>query len=269
MTMKSQAPDPYPQPAIYDILNSPGTRAEVEALLRIERRLGEGQQPAGRLWFEPACGTGRYLKLASAQGCQVAGFDRDPGMLTYAGKRRGLEQAVLFKADMNNFLGTAEQAGIAPGVVDLALNPVNTIRHLESDRELIDHLNQMADILKPGGLYIVGISLVDYQWLEPEEDLWEGARGRCRVSQLVNYLPPESGTSRFETVISHLTITIPSQTTHLDHRYRLRTYDLEQWSDALAASHLRRIASCDGRGMPLSDRKLPYQLEVLQRDPSQ
>ena len=38
----------------------------------------------------------------------------------------------------------AKLAGLKPGSVDFAFNPVNTIRHLESDRAMLDHFEQMA-----------------------------------------------------------------------------------------------------------------------------
>ncbi len=264
---RSQAPDNrYPAPAIYDILNTPGTRAEVEAFERVLRNLDVA---GGRdlLWFEPACGTGRYLRLIRRRGHQVAGFDANAAMLAYARGRRELTGAPLFQADMAAFLAAANKAGIAPGSVDVALNPVNSLRHLTSDRALVAHLDQMAVLLKPRGVYIVGISLTDYGRLEPEEDLWEGARGRCRVRQLVNYLPPEPGTprARVETVVSHLSVIRPRGTTHLDQHYDLRTYDQGQWEAVIAGSRLSRIASRDPAGLPPAGRKLPYQLEVLGR----
>ncbi len=265
MNIKAQLANPYPTPAIYDILNSPGTRQELDSLLRIAHRHTPAATTTGKQFFEPACGTGRYLKLAAKRGFRVAGFDHDVDMLSYAGSRRGMERAILFKGQMGDFLTSGRDVGLTNHSVDMAFNLVNTIRHLESDAELVNHLDQIGEVLKPGCLYIVGISLVDYHWLEPEEDLWEGRRGRCQVSQLVNYLPPEPGTprARIETVISHLTITTPSGATHLDHNYQLRTYDETQWVTALTDSHLTRVASYDGLGHPLDNRKLPYQLEVL------
>ncbi len=259
--------NPYPAPAVYDILNTPGTRGEVEAFLRIIRRRGDRAGPENPLWFEPACGTGRYLRLARRRGFRVAGFDRDPAMLAYARRRGELAGAILFQADMASFQAAARAAGIAPSCVDVAVNPVNSIRHLPTDRALVAHLDQMAVLLEPQGVYIVGVSLTDYRHLEPEEDVWEGVRGRCRVSQLVNYLPPEPGTprARIETVISHLSVIRPRGTTHLDQRYDLRTYDQGQWDRVVARSRLRRIASCDAAGRPLDGRRPPYQLEVLVR----
>ncbi len=266
MTPSPEPDNRYPAPAIYDILNTPGTRDEIDAFERILRALG-GTDDRNRLWFEPACGTGRYLRLVCRRGHRAAGFDTDAAMLTYARRRRELAGATLFRADMASFLQQAHDAGVAAGSVDVAINPVNSLRHLPSDRSLVAHLDQMAVLLEPRGLYIVGISLTDYRWLEPEEDLWEGARGRCRVRQLVNYLPPEPGTprARVETVISHLSVIRPRGTDHLDQRYDLRTYDRRQWEAVIGRSKLVRIASRDPAGRPLAGRRLPYQLEVLGR----
>lgn len=249
----------YGDASVYDILQTPGTAAEVDALERVERAFGgEAARRPDRLWYEPACGTGRYLRVARGRGRSVGGYDRDPGMVAYAGRRLG--QAVREAAMTDPVV-----PGVRPGSVPFAFNPVNTVRHLADDRALLAHFAQVAWLLAPGGLYVVGLSLVDYDRLEPEEDLWEAARGRCRVSQLVNYLPPEPGTARarLETVISHLTVTRPSGSEHRDDRFDLRCYDRRQWRRLLERSALRHLGSCDGRGRPLAGRHLPYQLEVL------
>jgi len=257
----------YPAPAIFDVLNSPGTGREVDILERIAGLHGCLDADGPALWLEPACGTGRYLRSLLRRGHRVAGFDLDSAMLDYARRRRDMDGAVLFQADMTDFLGQARKAGIAPRSVDVAFNPVNSLRHLAGDDAVISHLDGMARLLKPRGISIVGLSLADYRWLEAEEDLWTGARGRIRVSQLVNYLPPEPGTerARSETVISHLTIERPRGTKHLDHRYDLRTYDARQWADLIDGTSLRIVASYDAAGRPLDGRLLPYQLEVLTR----
>ncbi|HPF70665.1 MAG TPA: hypothetical protein PLQ13_08360 [Candidatus Krumholzibacteria bacterium] len=251
----------YADAAVYDILQTPGTAAEVDALERVEAAFGaEGARRDDRLWYEPACGTGRYLRVAAGRGRRVGGYDQDPGMVAYAARRLG--QAVR-QAGMTDPM----VPGVRPGAVAFAFNPVNTIRHLPDDRALLAHLAQVEWLLAPGGLYVVGLSLTDYAWLEDEEDLWEAARGGCRISQLVNYLMPEPGTARarIETVLSHLTITRPSGVEHRDDRYDLRCYDERQWKRVLERSPLRRLGSCDAFGRPLAGRRLPYQLEVLGR----
>ena len=96
---------------------------------------------------------------------------------------------------------------------------------------------------------------------------WEGRRGGCRVSQLVNYLPPQPGTDldRTERVLSHLTVTRESGQQHFDDSYDLRTYDADQWRALLRKSPLRPAGSFDALGHPRGERTLPYQLEALQR----
>jgi SAM-dependent methyltransferase len=256
----------YADPVLYDILYTPGTAAEVDALERIERRQARGRKlKRDRLWLEPACGTGRYLRTAAGRGRRCLGFDLDDRQLDYARRRRqrGAGRPPRYcRADMADFIAPC---GLRDGSVDFAFNPVNSIRHLPTDRAMLDHFAQVARVLRPGAVYVVGISLVDYDWLLPEEDLWEGRRGACRVSQLVNYLPPEPGTAlaRVERAVSHLTVTRPREVRHFDAAYDLRCYDLRQWQALLRRSDLRRIAGCDAFGQALEGRTLPYQLEVL------
>ncbi len=149
--------------------------------------------------------------------------------------------------------------------IDFACNPVNSLRHLDCDRTMLAHFAQMAQVLKPGAVYLVGISLTDYGWLSEEEDLWEARRGPCQVSQLVNYLPPAPGTgrARIEKVVSHLTVTRPRGTHHFDDTYDLRCYDQEEWQRLVGRSALRHLGSFDAQGRPLEGRTVPYQLEAL------
>ena len=255
----------YADPVIYDILYTPGTAAEVDVLERLEKRYAAGPLRRDRLWFEPACGTGRYLRVAAGRGRQVAGFDRDENQLAYARRRLACPPRRLFAADMADFAAEYGATGLRPGAADFAFNPVNSLRHLESDANFVRHFRQMAPIMAPGGLYVVGISLVDYDWLFAEEDVWAGTRGNCRVEQVVNYLPPEPGTnrSRRETVISHLTVTRPRGEQHFDSSYDLHCCDETQWRRVLRQAGVERVASCDAHGQLLNGRELPYQLEVL------
>ena len=264
----------YADPMIYDILYTPGTWREIDALERIEKEFARKQgRPLDpdRLWLEPACGSGRYLRVASGRGRRTAGFDLDQAMLEYT-KRRGSRSSDcpprLFQADMADFLASAKTAGIQPGSVDFAFNPVNSIRHLGTDRELLRHLEQISEMMRPGAVYVVGLSLTDYELLLPEEDTWVGTRGRCRVQQLVNYLPPDPdvGTPRakqVERVVSHLTVERPGGVEHFDDAYDLRCYDRRQWARLIRKSALDLGASFNARARPAPDHLLPYQLEVL------
>jgi SAM-dependent methyltransferase len=190
-------------------------------------------------------------------------------VLDYARRRLpGPAAAVrLFKADLADFTAAAGRAGLKPGSVDFAFITVNSLRHLGSDRAMLAHFAQVAELLRPGALYVVGLSLTDYQWAWPEEDVWTAARGRCKVSQLINYLPPEPGTprSRLERAISHLTVERPGSTDHLDDAYDLRCYDQRQWLALLRKAPLEHAGSFNALGRDLPPGIWPYQLEALRR----
>jgi SAM-dependent methyltransferase len=250
----------YADPVLYDILYTPGTALEIVALERVEKTLAAWPLAEDRLWLEPACGTGRYLRTAARRGRLCLGFDLDGRQLDYARSRQpGLTPIRYHRADMVSFRSSCQ---LSTGVVDFAFNPVNSLRHLSTDDDMLAHFRQMAQVLKPGAIYLVGISLLSDDGMQPEEDLWEARRGGCQVSQLVNYLPPESGT-RIEKVISHLTVTRPRGTEHFDDSYDLRTYTHRQWQELINRSALRHLGSFDAKGRPTERFDLPYQLEAL------
>jgi SAM-dependent methyltransferase len=257
----------YADPVVYDILYWSGTAGEVGAFIELEMQFAPGKILKDSLWFEPACGTGRYLRDLQKRKKRVAGFDLHEGQLDYARGRLDVPPGALFQADMADFSAAAHKAGLEPDSVDFAFNPVNSIRHLDSDQAMLKHFEQMADFMKPGAVYLVGLSLTDYENLMPEEDLWRTGRGHLKVSQLVNYLPPEPGTSkgRVEQVISHLTVEGPNRTEHFDDTYDLRTYDTKQWRDLIGKSRLDHVGSFDAFARPLDGRVLAYQLEVLRK----
>ena len=93
----------YADPVVYDILYTPGTAGEVTVFEKLEKKFSKGNLATDRLWFEPACGTGRYLRTAQGRGRRVAGFDRDQGQLDYAHGRLKVPPGALFQADLTDF----------------------------------------------------------------------------------------------------------------------------------------------------------------------
>ncbi|MBK9305227.1 MAG: class I SAM-dependent methyltransferase [bacterium] len=257
--------DFYADPLVYDILASPGTAEELDVLESVVAVWGA---PAAdrRLWLEPACGTGRCLREWAARGRRAVGFDISAAMVADARRRlrrRGLaDRAAVLLADMAD-CGDL----LPPGSVDVAYLPDNSFRHLPDDRAALSHLDGMARLLKPDGLYVVGISLTRPEGEEPDEDVWVASRGGIRVTQVVNYLPPGAGGPgpRLERVISHLVVERRGGEEHRDHVYDLRTYTPPQWEALLAGSGLQRLAGLDRLGTPRAGRDLLYQLEVLAR----
>lgn len=220
----------YSDPFVYDIVHADATEEQVTAL----RRLAAGWDltPADGVWLEPACGSGRLLDALAAHGYSVAGFDREPAMVDYARRRLGARGRVEL-ADLVAFVPPFER-----GSVEVAINLINTIRHLDSDDALLAHLLQIDAALTETGRYVVGISLCDYSERLADEDVWRGESEGVSVVQVVQALPP--GRKREERIISHLIIQREDQAEpeHRDDRYSLRSYSPEEWSDVIERSSL-------------------------------
>jgi SAM-dependent methyltransferase len=224
------------------------------------------------VWLEPACGTGRCLRVAAGRGHRVIGFDRSPELLAYARRRlaRHGRRVRLLVADMESFA-----AGVGRRSVDFAFNPGNTIRHLATDAGLARHLAEMKQVLLPGGIYAIGLSL-SRRGEAITEDFWSGTRGRCRVDLLATYIPPgaldpadpDSGHSsrgRWEEVLHHVTVTRPQGITHHDSRDRLRCYDRRQWERIVDRSGFQRAAVTDLSGSPVEPGVFDYEWHLLRR----
>ncbi len=246
----------YLEPVLYDVVNTPDTAVEVDALERAAARFARRSGP-GSVWLEPACGTGRYLRVLAGRGRKVRGYDPLPAMLDYA--RGRLERQ---GADHRLVAGDFGEPVKGLGRADVAICPVNSFRHLQTDQAMLAHFQQIADLLAPGGVYLQGMDL-HHPDRAADEDVREARRGGLAVQQVIQYLPPE-GRARREGVIVELVVKRPRGTEHVSYRYDLRTYTQRQWSSLVERSALRHVATCDGEGRPYQGTALlPYQIEVL------
>lgn len=241
------------------MLHAAGTAAEVEGLVAIEGRFAPARGSARR-WLEPACGTGRYLKHARRRGIVADGFDVSPSMVRYAERAlRACPNGRIWQADVADFL-----SGTGGARYNFAFSTINTLRHIESDKGLIGHLTRVAECLAEGGVYAVGIGTMDPAGESVVEDVWHGARGRLRVTQTAQYIPPEQG-ERFETVISVMRVERPGGEEYIDSTYRLRTYTPAQWRSLVGRSPLREVAAVDEQGEDASADEPGYAIRILAR----
>jgi len=253
----------YADPSIYDILHTPGAAEEVTGLERMEKRFltDRGVRPGA--WLEPACGTGRYLRVAARRGRRVIGFDQSEAMIDYARARiarLGLaRRATLFTADMECF-------DIAPAMaatprITFAFNLINTFRHLETDAAALAHLRAVRRVLAPSGtrvvgVYALGISMTGYAAEFPSEDIWEARRGRVFVRQIAQYDPPPSRRRRWEQVHNVVVIQRPGREDELQtSSYRLRTYDRAQLEPLIkeAGFTIEAHVDEDARDVPVTE----------------
>jgi len=269
-TQPSQPAQPvglYADAMVYDTLHTPGTAEEIDSIARITNRcVRTKNRQKNQRWLEPACGSGRCIRTAAARGVRTTGFDLEVPMIQYANARlarAGL--ADLGRAVVADMRTVVDDGAIEPGSFDAAFNTINSFRHLMSDRDVLAHLDQIARALRPGGVYIVGLSTCAYGLEFPTEDVWIANRGRLAVTQTVQFIPPTgpAGGARIERVHSHLTITKPNSTEHRDSSYALRTYSLDQWLDLIARSPMGLHKTADHDGDLCDPSESGYRLYVL------
>lgn len=247
----------YRDARVYDILHRPGSAAEFGTLATIASRYGAHED---RRWLEPACGTGRLLRVAAGRGRRVVGFDLEPAMIAYAQDRvraQGLaSRARMYVADMSAF---ADGAG---GACDFAFCTINTIRHLESDGAMLAHFEQMRRALRPGSLYVVGLSTCLYGCEQETEDVWEASRSGTRVVQTVQYLPPTAA-ERVERVISHVEVERGDEVESRTSGYSLRSYSLGEWTGLVERAGWEVVAVVDDGGYQVEPPRMGYGHWVL------
>ncbi len=248
MSRTSTKADLYSDPLVYDVLHAPGTAEEVRGVLRICGKYFAAK--CGPLTFlEPACGSGRCLIALAKRGHRCIGFDLSSDMVAFAQKAAADQDLTslvrVFDADMREF-----STGRRIPSIDAAFNLINTIRHLGSDAAIISHLKDVASVLSPEGIYIVGLSLCAYGEEVATEDVWSGKGRGLRVTQVVQYLPPAGDTGRLrkERVISHLTVSKGVDVKHIDSSYTLRGYSVEQFESVVAKAWMKVVGcfSSDG-----------------------
>ena len=171
--METIAGDLYDYPQYYDLVFGSDWKAEFDFLRACFAKHVDGRV---RRLFEPACGTGRLVFRLSKSGYQVSGLDLNDKAVAYCNarlRRHGFEESC-FVADMTDF------ALAKP--VDAAFNMINSFRHLQSEAAARAHLERMADCLRTGGVYILGLHLTPEEGEPCEEESWSATRGHLCVN---------------------------------------------------------------------------------------
>lgn len=106
--------------------------------------------------YEPACGPGQWLAIFARMGCHVTGLDMQSAMVAAA--KRAVLKANVFQGDMSAPPSELiERAHEEP--FDLALNLHGSVGHLPSPEAFERHLRATWLMLRPGGVYMVGVTI--------------------------------------------------------------------------------------------------------------
>ncbi len=225
MTASYVQTDWYQDPAYYDIIFDEDTELEgtfLEAMLDIFGQSG------GKNVLEPACGSGRLVLEMARRGYSVSGFDLSPEMLAYARQRlaQAGETAQLQEADLVEFSFRRR--------FDLAHCLVSTFKYLMDEDSARSHLECVAQSLRPGGLYVLGLHTTDYDYDRFTRERWVAEREGTHVVCNIQTWPAESRKRR-EKVRSRLVVREGGETRRLETNWWFRTYDARQLESLIAS----------------------------------
>lgn len=163
----------YDHPLYYDILFSWDRTPEADFYESVFRSAGVGD---GCRVLEVACGTGQVARHLARRGFALTGLDNSEGMLAFLRDAAGKEGVKIetLRADMTSF---------ASDPFDAAYNPMSSFRLLHEDAQAEAHLRAMAAALRPGGVYLLDMTLLgddDEEGVTTDEE-WEMERGDVTV----------------------------------------------------------------------------------------
>lgn len=162
----------YRYPHYYDIaLGAADHRPEVDFFVAAIENFS--RVPV-RTAFELGCGTAPYLAEWRRRGIAYCGLDLSPAMLDFARDKASRLGAAarLVEGDMR-----ALDRGL--GRFDLAYVLLGSL-YLRSNREFLDHLDRLADLLPSGGLYLLD-SVVWFRIFHDYRKTWTRRRAGVTV----------------------------------------------------------------------------------------
>lgn len=163
----------YDHPKYYDLVFGADCAAEVRFILASAAAYLD--RPLRRV-LEPACGTGRLLYALARREMEVAGLDLNSRAIAHCNarlRRHGFAETG-FVADMSGFRVDRQY--------DLAMNTINSFRHLGTETAARSHLECMAGAIRRGGLYLLGIHLTPTAAAPSETESWSARRGNLAVN---------------------------------------------------------------------------------------
>jgi SAM-dependent methyltransferase len=215
--------DWYETPRFYDIVFSGDDASEGAFLQAVLREFGRAARRRGKQRvLEPACGSGRLVLEMARRGFAVTGFDGSAAMLAYARKRLAehRQRAVLVKARLERFDVGRD--------FDLAHCMVSTFKYLLDEASARSHLRCVARALAPGGLYVIGVHLTQYEDRRRNRERWVGVRGATKVVCNIQGWPADRRT-RLERTRSRLSVRERGRERRTETEWLLRTYDWPQF----------------------------------------
>ena len=244
----------YDAPLYYDIIFDADTGLEASFLeVMYERHGRDKSRGRRRSVLEPACGTGRLIRSLTSRGWNVSGFDANPSSLAFARDRLAREnlKAHLWEDRMESFRVQSRHR------FDLAHCLVSTFKYLQNEEDAFACMRRVADVLRPGGLFVLGIHLTDYSNPRVNHERWVASRAGIEVVCNTRSWPADREKRR-EKLRSRIRATHPDgQKVSQETCWEFRTYSAKQIQKLLARIPSLTLVAChDFRYDPGEEREL-------------
>ena len=162
----------YLHPNYYEIALAPDN--PVQELDFFEAAIDKFSRAKVHRVFELGAGTAPYLEEWNRRGYAYCGLDLSPAMLEFArdkAQRKGIEASFVL-GDMRDL-----DRGLGP--FDLAYVLLGSL-YVRCNREFLDHLERVAGLLAPGGLYLLD-SFVWFRIFHDYKRSWVRQRNGVRI----------------------------------------------------------------------------------------
>lgn len=214
----------YDYPQYFDLAFRDETAKEVHFL---EAAFRKYVASGVRRVFEPACGTGRLVVAMAARGYDVTGLDLSAPAIDYLERKlaRRKLKATTILGDMCDFRLRRP--------LDAAFCTFNSFRHLLHERDALRHLELVAEHLRPGGIYVLGMHLVPDDADPLCLERWTAKHGRTRLTVTLR-VPHSDRRQRLETLQIRVLARTPSRELRLRDEFQLRLYNARQIRSLLA-----------------------------------
>jgi len=162
----------YQYPHYYEIALAPDS--PVRELDFFEAAIDKFSKAKVHRVFELGAGTAPYLEEWHRRGYAYCGLDLSPAMIEFArdkARRKGID-ALFVLGDMRDL-----DRGLGP--FDFAYVLLGSL-YVRSNREFLDHLDRLAGLLAPGGLYLLD-SFVWFRIFHDYKRSWTRRRGGVTV----------------------------------------------------------------------------------------
>lgn len=237
--MERTVGDWYDTPLYYDIVFDTDTRQEADFLEAVMAEYSIGKKSEVWRVLEPACGSGRLVAEMARRGHDVSGLDLNENMLAYARERLKKRKlvATLWCDRMEEFKVPMRRK------FDLAHCLVSTFKYVLDEAGAVSHLRRVAESLRAGGIYVLGIHLSDYGIRRPEHERWVAQRDG--ISVVCNtHTWPQDRRARTEAMRTRLRITRGGKTWTQETHWKFRTYNVAEAKALLKAAPEFTLVTC-------------------------